>query len=99
MSDVIALLDGTRSAEILWPANFDRLPRWLSNQIRRASHPAEAASKIPYMMLYKSKDAGRNSTTGMVLRYPIDFNHIGRSHLIDGNPGRDDDSVPRRNHA
>lgn len=50
-------------------------------------------------MLYKSKDAGRNHVTGMVLRYPIDFNHIGRSYLIDGDTSSDDHSVPRRNHA
>ncbi len=48
------------------------------------------------MMLYKSKDAGRNSTTGMVLRYPIDFNHIGRSHLIDVNPDLSPELVNQR---
>ena len=33
-------------------------------------------------MLYKSKAAGRNCLTGMILRYPVDFSHIGPSHLM-----------------
>lgn len=35
------------------------------------------------MMLYKSKQEGRDRTSGMVLRYPVDFDHIGGAHLID----------------
>jgi len=50
-------------------------------------------------MLYKSKEAGRNAVTGMTLRYPIDFNHIGGTHLIDWDSGGDHDRVARRNKA
>ena len=46
-------------------------------------------------MLYRSKDNGRNRVSGMVLRYPIDFDHIGGTHLVDGDSGSDNNSVPR----
>ncbi len=47
--------------------------------------------KAADVMLYRSKRAGRNMTSGMILRYPVDFEHVGRPHLIDetcrdGNP-------------
>lgn len=47
--------------------------------------------KAADVMLYRSKRNGRNMTSGMVLRYPVDFDHIGRPHLIDGESWRDED--------
>ena len=43
-------------------------------------------------MLYRSKEHGRNRVSGMVLKYPIDFEHIGSAHLIEGDAGSSDDS-------
>lgn len=57
----------------------------------KADDPIKAAD----VMLYRSKNSGRNQISGMVLRYPVDFDHIGRSHLIDRDTGSDDDRVPR----
>ena len=50
-------------------------------------------------MLYKAKDRGRNTIVGMNLWYPVDFNHIGGTHMIDWDTGSDDNRVPRRNKA
>jgi diguanylate cyclase (GGDEF)-like protein len=50
-------------------------------------------------MLYKSKDAGRNTVTGMSLRYPIDFNSIGRTHLIEWKSESDLKPMPKRNNG
>lgn len=46
--------------------------------------------KAADVMLYRSKRNGRNMTSGMVLRYPVDFEHVGRPHLIDGETWQDD---------
>jgi diguanylate cyclase (GGDEF)-like protein len=34
------------------------------------------------LMLYRSKRLGRNQVNGLYVRYPIDFDNIGESHLI-----------------
>jgi diguanylate cyclase (GGDEF)-like protein len=39
--------------------------------------------KAADVMLYRSKRQGRNQVSGMILRYPVDFNHVGRPHLVD----------------
>jgi two-component system cell cycle response regulator len=39
--------------------------------------------KAADVMLYRSKRLGRNRVNGMILRYPVDFNHVGRPHLVD----------------
>ncbi|MEI6397733.1 MAG: GGDEF domain-containing protein [Pseudomonadota bacterium] len=59
----------------------------------------EDVVKCADAMLYKSKEAGRNTLTGMTLRYPIDFNHIGGTHLIDWDAGSDDNRVARHDKA
>lgn len=51
------------------------------------------------VMLYRSKRNGRNMVSGMILRYPVDFNHIGRPHLIDRDSCRDHHYVPRLHNA
>ena len=48
-------------------------------------------------MLYQSKGRGRNTIVGMNLWYPIDFNHIGGTHMINWNPGSNNNRVPRSN--
>lgn len=35
------------------------------------------------LMLYRSKKMGRNQVNGIILRYPIDFEDVGKPHLID----------------
>ncbi len=35
------------------------------------------------LMLYRSKRLGRNQVNGLILRYPIDFDDVGKPHLID----------------
>ena len=51
--------------------------------------------KLADIMLYKSKDAGRNKVGLMHLRYPIDFDHICRMHRIDRDTSSDDNSISR----
>lgn len=51
------------------------------------------------VMLYRSKRHGRNMVSGMILRYPIDFNHIGRPHLVDRDSCRDNHHIPRLHNA
>ncbi len=51
------------------------------------------------VMLYRSKRHGRNMVSGMVLRYPVDFNHIGRPHLVDRDSCRNHHNVPRVHNA
>jgi diguanylate cyclase (GGDEF)-like protein len=45
----------------------------------KSDDPIKAAD----VMLYRSKKNGRNQINGMILRYPVDFDHVSRSHLID----------------
>lgn len=59
----------------------------------KADDPIKAAD----VMLYKSKEEGRNQVQAMILRYPVDFNHVGRSHLVDWNAGGDYNHIPRTN--
>lgn len=35
------------------------------------------------VMLYRSKREGRNMISGMLLRYPVDFNNVGKPHLLE----------------
>jgi diguanylate cyclase (GGDEF)-like protein len=58
----------------------------------KSDDPIKAAD----VMLYRSKEQGRNKVNAMVLRYPVDFHHIGRPHLVERDAGGDDDSVPYR---
>ncbi len=51
------------------------------------------------VMLYRSKRHGRNMVSGMILRYPIDFNHVGRPHLVDRDTCRDNHNIPRIHNA
>ena len=51
------------------------------------------------VMLYRSKRHGRNMVSGMILRYPVDFNHIGRPHLVDRDSCRDNHNVSRIHNA
>ena len=53
--------------------------------------------KASDLMLYRSKKLGRNRVSAMILRYPIDFDHIGRPHLIERDSGSNDNGVPRAN--
>lgn len=55
--------------------------------------------KAADVMLYRSKRLGRNMVSGMILRYPVDFNHIGRPHLVDRDSCGDDDNIPRLHNA
>lgn len=57
----------------------------------KADDPIKAAD----VMLYRSKHHGRNQINGMVLRYPVDFDHVSRSHLIDRDASSDDDRITR----
>lgn len=46
-------------------------------------------------MLYRSKASGRNCVSGIDLRNAVDFDHVGRTNLVDWNPSRDDNRLPR----
>jgi diguanylate cyclase (GGDEF)-like protein len=59
----------------------------------KSDDPIKAAD----VMLYRSKEHGRNCVNSMILRYPIDFHHVGRTHLIERDASSDHDSVPTRN--
>ncbi len=50
-------------------------------------------------MLYRSKAEGRNCVSSIDLGNPVDFNHVGRTNLIDWNAGRDDDRISRVDQA
>lgn len=64
-------------------------------QCEKPEHVIKAAD----VMLYKSKSQGRNQTSGMVLRYPIDFNHIGGTHLINWSPSGQYNRITRSNNS
>ena len=55
--------------------------------------------KAADMMLYRSKRNGRNMVSGMVLRYPVDFDQIGRPHLLDRDNLKDEILPPRRQNS
>ncbi len=44
-------------------------------------------------MLYRSKADGRNCVSAIDLGNSVDFNHVGRTNLLDWNAGRDDDRI------
>ena len=51
--------------------------------------------KAADMMLYRSKNLGRDQVRGMMLRNAVDFDHVSRFHLVNGNTRSDDNQVPR----
>ncbi|SMF21228.1 diguanylate cyclase (GGDEF) domain-containing protein [Pseudobacteriovorax antillogorgiicola] len=55
----------------------------------------ETPIKAADMMLYRSKEQGRNQVRGMMLRNAVDFDHIGRLHLVNGDTSRDHNHVAR----
>ena len=55
----------------------------------------ETPIKAADLMLYRSKELGRNQVRGILLRNAIDFNHVSRPHLIDRNSSRDNNKVSR----
>lgn len=57
----------------------------------------ETPIKAADLMLYRSKDLGRNQVRGMMLRNAVDFDHVGRLHLVNGNASGNDNQVPRLN--
>jgi diguanylate cyclase (GGDEF)-like protein len=44
---------------------------------------AEDIIKAADLMLYRSKNAGRNRVSCMVLKYPVDLEHVSRTHLVE----------------
>lgn len=44
---------------------------------------AEDLIKAADLMLYRSKNLGRNRVSGMHLKYPVDLDHVTRTHLVD----------------
>jgi two-component system cell cycle response regulator len=73
----------TASLGISWtPPGFKR---------EKIEDPIKAAD----MMLYKSKSDGRNLVSCIVLRDSIDLDHIGRTHVVDGDASGHDDNLAR----
>lgn len=58
---------------------------------------ADAPLKAADLMLYRSKDMGRNQVNGMMLRDAVDLDHVSGLHLINGNTGGDDNDIIRLN--
>jgi diguanylate cyclase (GGDEF)-like protein len=44
---------------------------------------AEDIIKAADLMLYRSKNAGRNRVSCMVLKYPVDLEHVSHTHLVE----------------
>ena len=51
--------------------------------------------KAADLMLYRSKEKGRNQVRGMMLRNAVDFDHVSRLHLVDGDTSSNYNDVPR----
>jgi predicted signal transduction protein with EAL and GGDEF domain len=56
---------------------------------------AEDVIKAADLMLYRSKDLGRDRVSGMLLKYPVDLENVSRRLLIDDNTEEQDDKAPR----
>ena len=55
---------------------------------------AEDIIKAADLMLYRSKDLGRNRVSCMHLKYPVNLEHVGRTHLVD-EPNASEDDIPK----
>ena len=54
--------------------------------------------KCADMMLYQSKERGRNRVSAECLGNAVDFDHVRRAHLVNGDASSNDNGVPRFNH-
>ena len=54
---------------------------------------ADGPLKAADLMLYRSKDQGRDQVNGMMLRDAVDLDHVSRLHLIDGDTSSDHHNV------
>lgn len=53
---------------------------------------AEDMIKAADLMLYRSKDLGRDRVSGMLLKYPVDLANVSRRHLISDDEEQVDDA-------